>query len=44
VGLGTVAIAFGEEMQTIEDVNEPYLIQEGYLQRTQQGRILTAKA
>ncbi|MDR2436226.1 MAG: Holliday junction branch migration DNA helicase RuvB [Puniceicoccales bacterium] len=43
VGLGTVAIAVGEEMQTIEDVNEPYLIQEGYLQRTQQGRVLTAK-
>ncbi|MDR1255895.1 MAG: Holliday junction branch migration DNA helicase RuvB [Puniceicoccales bacterium] len=43
VGLGTVAIAVGEEIQTVEDVHEPYLIQEGYLQRTQQGRVLTSK-
>ncbi|MDR0715247.1 MAG: Holliday junction branch migration DNA helicase RuvB [Puniceicoccales bacterium] len=43
VGLGTVAIAVSEEVQTVEDVHEPYLIQEGYLQRTQQGRVLTAK-
>jgi Holliday junction DNA helicase RuvB len=43
VGLGTIAIAVGEEIQTIEDVHEPYLIQEGYLQRTQQGRTLTPK-
>jgi Holliday junction DNA helicase RuvB len=43
VGLGTIAVAVGEEIQTLEDVHEPYLIQEGYLQRTQQGRVLTAK-
>lgn len=44
VGLGTVAIAVGEEADTLEEVHEPFLIQEGYLQRTQQGRVLTAKA
>ncbi|MCC5023848.1 MAG: Holliday junction branch migration DNA helicase RuvB [Candidatus Synoicihabitans palmerolidicus] len=44
VGLGTVAIAVGEETDTLEEVHEPFLIQEGYLQRTQQGRVLTAKA
>jgi Holliday junction DNA helicase RuvB len=41
VGLGTIAVAVGEEQQTLEEVHEPYLIQEGYLQRTPQGRILT---
>lgn len=44
VGLGTVAIAVGEEAHTLEEVHEPYLIQEGYLQRTPQGRVLSAKA
>ena len=44
VGIGTVAIAVGEEADTLEEVHEPFLIQEGYLQRTQQGRVLTAKA
>ena len=44
VGLGTVAVAVGEDAQTIEDVHEPYLIQEGFLQRTAQGRVLAAKA
>ncbi len=44
VGLGTVAIAVGEEADTLEEVHEPFLIQEGYLQRTPQGRTLTAKA
>ncbi len=44
VGLGTVAIAVGEEADTLEEVHEPFLIQEGYLQRTPQGRVLTAKA
>ena len=34
VGLSTIAIAVGEEEHTLEEVNEPYLIQEGYLQRT----------
>jgi len=44
VGIGTVAIAVGEEAETLEEVHEPFLIQEGYLQRTPQGRTLTAKA
>ncbi len=44
VGLGTVAIAVGEEADTLEEVHEPFLIQEGYLQRTPQGRVLTPKA
>ncbi|MDR2806696.1 MAG: Holliday junction branch migration DNA helicase RuvB [Puniceicoccales bacterium] len=43
VGINTIAVAVGEERQTLEDVHEPFLIQEGYLQRTAQGRILTAK-
>jgi holliday junction DNA helicase RuvB len=34
-------VAVGEDEQTLEEVHEPYLIQEGYLQRTQQGRVLT---
>ena len=44
VGINTIGVAVGEEVQTIEDVHEPYLIQEGYLQRTPQGRVLTGKA
>lgn len=44
VGLKTIAVAVGEEVTTIEDVYEPYLIQEGYLVRSPQGRIATAKA
>ncbi len=44
VGLGTIAVAVGEEEHTLEEVHEPYLIQEGYLQRTAQGRVLTARA
>lgn len=43
VGLGTIAVAVGEEAHTLEEVHEPFLIQEGYLQRTAQGRILTEK-
>ncbi len=43
VGLGTVAVAVGEETETLEEVHEPFLIQEGYLQRTPQGRVLTAR-
>ena len=43
VGITTIAVAVGEEAETLEEVHEPYLIQEGYLQRTPQGRILTAK-
>lgn len=41
VGLGTVAVAVGEEAHTLEEVHEPFLIQEGYIQRTAQGRVLT---
>jgi holliday junction DNA helicase RuvB len=44
VGLGTLAVAVGEEKGTIEEVYEPFLIQEGFLQRTPKGRIATAKA
>ena len=44
VGLDNVAAAIGEEPGTIEDVIEPYLIQQGYLQRTPRGRIATAAA
>ena len=43
VGMSTIAIAVGEETETLEEVHEPFLIQEGYLQRTAQGRILTAR-
>jgi Holliday junction DNA helicase RuvB len=43
VGLGTIAIAVGEEADTLEEVHEPFLIQEGYLARTAQGRVLTPK-
>jgi Holliday junction DNA helicase RuvB len=44
VGLDNVAAAIGEERDTIEDVLEPYLIQQGYLQRTPRGRMATAMA
>jgi len=44
VGLDNLAHAIGEEADTIEDVVEPYLIQQGYLQRTQRGRIATVSA
>ena len=44
VGLDNVAAAIGEESVTIEDVLEPYLIQQGYLQRTPRGRIATPGA
>jgi len=43
VGLKSLAVAVAEDKATIEDVYEPYLIQEGYLQRTAQGRIVTPK-
>lgn len=43
VGMSTIAVAVGEEPETLEEVHEPYLIQEGYVQRTPQGRVLTAK-
>ncbi|MGI8966110.1 MAG: Holliday junction branch migration DNA helicase RuvB, partial [Limisphaerales bacterium] len=41
VGVGSLAVAVGEEPDTIEEVYEPYLIMEGYLNRTSQGRIAT---
>ena len=44
VGLDNVAAAIGEEAGTIEDVIEPYLIQQGYLQRTPRGRVATQAA
>ena len=44
VGLDNVAAAIGEERDTIEDVLEPYLIQQGYLQRTPRGRMATPLA
>jgi Holliday junction DNA helicase RuvB len=43
VGIKTLAVAVGEEEGTIEEVYEPFLIQEGYIQRTPQGRIVTKK-
>jgi holliday junction DNA helicase RuvB len=44
VGLGTVAIAVGEDAGTLQDVYEPYLIQQGFLERTPRGRCATALA
>lgn len=44
VGIDNLSSAIGEERATIEDVYEPYLIQEGYLQRTARGRIATRRA
>lgn len=44
VGLASLAVAVGEERQTLEEVHEPYLIQIGFLKRTQQGRVATPLA
>jgi Holliday junction DNA helicase RuvB len=44
VGISTIATAVGEEAGTIEEVYEPFLIQEGFLQRTPRGREATYKA
>ena len=44
VGLNSLSVSVGEESDTIEEVYEPYLIQEGYLQRTSQGRVATPRA
>jgi Holliday junction DNA helicase RuvB len=44
VGLSSLAVAVGEEAGTLEEVNEPYLIMEGYIKRTPQGRVATANA
>jgi Holliday junction DNA helicase RuvB len=44
VGLSSLAAAIGEEKDAIEDINEPYLIQIGFLERTSRGRVATARA
>jgi Holliday junction DNA helicase RuvB len=44
VGIETLAASIGEERETIEDVYEPYLLQEGFLQRTPKGRVATSQA
>jgi len=44
VGASSLAVAVGEERQTLEEVHEPYLIQIGFLKRTQQGRVATPRA
>ncbi len=44
VGLGTLGVAVGEDKGTIEEVYEPFLIKEGFLQRTPKGRVATRKA
>ncbi|MFM9075951.1 MAG: Holliday junction DNA helicase RuvB C-terminal domain-containing protein, partial [Bacteroidota bacterium] len=44
VGLSTIATAVSEEAETIEEVYEPFLIQEGYLKRTSRGREVTERA
>ena len=44
VGASSLAVAVGEERQTIEEVHEPYLIQIGFIKRTPQGRVATQHA
>ena len=44
VGLDTLAAAIGEDSGTIEDVYEPYLLKNGFIQRTPRGRIVTESA
>ena len=44
VGIESIAAALSEERGTVEDVLEPYLIQQGYITRTSRGRMVTAKA
>ena len=44
VGIDAIASSIGEEVTTIEDVYEPYLLQNGFLKRTSRGRIVTDKA
>ena len=44
VGVGTIATAIGEDAGTVEDVYEPYLIMEGFMKRTQRGRVVTELA
>ena len=44
VGLGTLAVAVGEERETVEEMAEPFLVRAGYLARTPRGRIATPAA
>jgi Holliday junction DNA helicase RuvB len=44
VGLETLAAALGEDVGTLEDVYEPYLIQSGFINRTPRGRVVTKEA
>jgi Holliday junction DNA helicase RuvB len=44
VGLSSLAVAMGEDATTLEEVYEPFLIMEGFLKRTPQGRVATARA
>ena len=44
VGVKTLAVACSEEVRTLEDIYEPYLIQCGFLKRTPRGRVATGKA
>jgi Holliday junction DNA helicase RuvB len=44
VGISSLAVSVGENAGTVEDVNEPYLIQEGFIKRTTQGRVAMPKA
>ena len=44
VGVETIASSIGEEISTIEDVIEPYLLQNGFIKRTARGRVVTKKA
>jgi Holliday junction DNA helicase RuvB len=44
IGLGSLSAAVSEEKDTIEDVYEPFLIQQGYIKRTSQGRVVTKRA
>ena len=44
MGIETIATAIGEEVTTIEDVVEPFLLQEGFIKRTKSGRVATEKS
>ena len=44
VGIESISASISEEMTTVEDVYEPYLLMEGYIKRTNRGRVATQKA
>jgi Holliday junction DNA helicase RuvB len=44
VGLGTLSVSVGEEAETVESVVEPFLVRQGFIQRTSRGRVATALA